>query len=187
MERKKSLWVFRLLACTCENISPNFRFSGRSPSFRQSHEVPLVKSTLVDNTGPKWRFNSRSCLYSESKTAKSSLRGPDIESCIIRKPRDSSGPLAFPPVSANILLCRSDRRLFRICTLARPPRQWTLQIFIFWAWSPRGPLNLVKSDNESDRTPVLTSELRGPDVVLDPWSFPAHRSALAVLFRRRKI
>lgn len=141
-------------------MSPQLPLQWTEPEFSAKSRGAARKINISRQYRIKVTFQSS--IYSESKTAKSSLRGPDIESCIIRKPRDSLEPLAFPLASANILLCRSDRRLFRICTLARSPRQWTLQIFIFWAGSPMGPLNLVKSDNESDRTPGFDFGVKRP-------------------------
>lgn len=133
----------------------DFRFSGRDSNFWRSHKVPLVKPTLADNTGPKWRFNPGllSCLHSESKTAKSSSHSFDIERCIIRKPRDSLRPLAFPP--SRILLSSEPVdvcwKLFHICTRATPSTIGPQNIYFLGprfvrpsGRSERGPLNLVK-------------------------------------------
>lgn len=173
----------------------NFRFGGQGPSFRLSHEVPLVKPTLVNNTRAKWHFNPRLCLYSESKTAKSSLHSPDIESYIIRKPRDSLEPLAFSScLRQHPFVVRAARcvpaiisHLHARATPATmgPPNIYFLGPSFVRPIFPRGPLNLVKSDNEPDRTPSFDFEVkRLRRRVLGPRSFPAHRFVLAMLFRR---
>jgi len=156
--------------------------------------VPLIKPTLVDNTRSRWRFNPGPCLHSESKTAKSSSRDPDIE----HYPKFSLRSLAFllPPILPLASFYRLNHSVrvenYFTSALARLPRQWVLKIFIFWTRGSSGwaadlkgdRLISLKGDNGSDGTMGFDFEVKRPRRhILSPKSLPAYWLILVMLFR----
>jgi len=141
----------------------NFRFSGQSPSFRQSHEVPLVKSTLVDNTGPKWRFNPRSI---QSQKPRNPRCAAPISSRVLSEnheiPWNPSLFLLPPPTS----FCVDRTGDYFASAHSRDPRDNGPSKYLFFGSALQGDrlISLKATMNRTERR-VLTSELRGPDVV----------------------
>lgn len=112
-------------------------------------------------------------------------------------PSPASGLCVVPFVVPGRVSMRADD--YFASALARPPRQWALKIFIFWARGScgrtadlkergGGPLNLVRGDNgPGGKRRVLTPELRGLDRVSCSRFLSAGGPACSGFPGRRKI